>query len=47
MSKSPDRSPATAREAVTFWLKLAAYLVGLAAFGFVIFWLTRSLGIPH
>jgi hypothetical protein len=27
-----------------FLLKMAAYLAGLAAFGFLIFWLRRSMG---
>jgi hypothetical protein len=27
-----------------FMLKVAAYLAGLAAFGFLIFWLRRSMG---
>jgi len=36
---------ATVRESLIFFAKLAAYLVGLAAFGAVIFALTRSLVI--
>lgn len=36
--------PMTAREALVFWLKLAGMLLGLFAFGAVVFWLRRQLG---
>jgi hypothetical protein len=36
---------ATARETVVFYAKLAGFLLALAAFGFVVFLITKNLHI--
>ena len=47
MTDESDQPESAGKQALTFalfMLKLAAFLAGLAAFGFVIFWLRRSMG---
>ena len=42
MSNRPRQS-ATLKELLVFYAKLAGLLAGIFAFGFVVFWLRRSL----
>jgi len=44
MAEDPTGQPATPRELLIFFAKLAAYMIGLGAFGFAIFTLRRMLG---
>ena len=47
MADDPGQPESPGKQALTFalfLLKLAAFLAGLTAFGFVIFWLRRSMG---
>jgi hypothetical protein len=39
----PPRQAATPKELLLFYAKLLGLLAGLALFGFVVFWLRRSL----
>ena len=46
MADDPDPPESPGKQALTFalfLLKLVAFLAGLTAFGFAIFWLRRSL----
>jgi hypothetical protein len=45
MAEDPSRQGGAGKQALTFLhflLKLTAYLAGLAAFGFLVFWLRRT-----
>ena len=47
MSDEPDQPESAGKQALNFalfLLKMAAFLAGLTAFGFAVFWLRRSMG---
>jgi hypothetical protein len=47
MTDDPSRQDSAVKQALTFLLfllKLAIFLFGLLGFGFLVFWLRRSLG---
>jgi hypothetical protein len=47
VADDPGQPDSAGRQALTFalfLLKLAAFLAGLTAFGFAVFWLRRSMG---
>jgi hypothetical protein len=43
MPGDPPRERAGVKETLVFYARLVAFLAGLAAFGFAVFWLRRSL----
>lgn len=43
MTDTPPRQIATLKETLAFYAKLAAFIAGLAAFGFIVFLLRRAM----